>query len=365
MCLATTRINWSACTCGHRRARGPRGVGGDRRELFDGPRRRCSGTFRCRHKDGTVRWTEGVARNLLGEPRVGAIVVYYRDVTSRKRPRRRSSATEDRYGHCGRRRPTSSSRRIRGLFPLRQSRDLRVFGYPSNEVVGRRFTEFIRADYRPAILQHYSKQVPNGRANSYIEFPAVTKDGVEVWLGQNAWLVFDAKGQVHRHAGRGARHHRAQARRGRAAAAEAKYRSGRRAVARRRLHRPARSACLRQSQGADILGYSQQELLEMPNVFALVHEQDRSLLVDQLSRIGGSRIHERAAHRERACGRTARRAGRDLLHRHGVRESARGAGDRDRHQRSREAGRPVAAGAEDGGRRAAWPAASRTTSTTS
>ena len=62
--------------------------------LFDDPSVPVRGTFRCRHKDGSACWTEGVARNLLQEPRVGAIVVYYRDVSARKA----TEATAERHG---------------------------------------------------------------------------------------------------------------------------------------------------------------------------------------------------------------------------------------------------------------------------
>jgi PAS domain S-box-containing protein len=40
--------------------------------------------LRARHLDGTWRWIEGVAKNLLANPAVGAIVVNYHDVTQRK-----------------------------------------------------------------------------------------------------------------------------------------------------------------------------------------------------------------------------------------------------------------------------------------
>ena len=56
-------------------------------KIFDDPAMPGRGEFRCRHKDGSIRWTEGVVRNLLHEPRVGGIVVYYRDVTAGKATR--------------------------------------------------------------------------------------------------------------------------------------------------------------------------------------------------------------------------------------------------------------------------------------
>jgi PAS domain S-box-containing protein len=39
---------------------------------------------RLRHRDGSWRWTEGAAKNLLVEPGVHAIVINYRDITERK-----------------------------------------------------------------------------------------------------------------------------------------------------------------------------------------------------------------------------------------------------------------------------------------
>ena len=40
--------------------------------------------FRYRHKDGSWRWLEGTAKNLLAEPGVEAVVVNYRDITERR-----------------------------------------------------------------------------------------------------------------------------------------------------------------------------------------------------------------------------------------------------------------------------------------
>ena len=166
------------------------------RKLFDHPDTPQTGAFRCRHRDGTVRWTEGVARNLLTEPKVGAIVVHYRDVTERKATEDALRVTEDRYSDLF----TAAADIIfeadhEGYFRFVNPVTLRVFGYLETEVIGRRFTEFIRPDYRPTIIQHYYKQTTSRVLNSYVEFPAITRSGTEVWLGQNAWLAFDAEGK--------------------------------------------------------------------------------------------------------------------------------------------------------------------------
>jgi len=256
------------------------------RELFDHPDLSQTGAFRCRHRDGTVRWAEGVARNLLTEARVGAIVVHFRDVTDRKATEDALRVSEDRYGQMFDGAPDIIFEAdAEGYFRFVNPETLRVFGYSRDEVIGRRFTEFIRADYRPAILQHYYQQTNQGTLNSYVEFPGVTKSGHEVWLGQNAWLVFDAKGQ---YTGMQAvarditeRHRAEDALR----SAEAKYRG--------LVEQSLVGVYILQNdrlvyvnpKGADLLAYEQQELLDLPWAYALLHEQDRPLVIDQLSRL--------------------------------------------------------------------------------
>ena len=257
------------------------------RALFDRAEVPGRGTFHVRHKDGGLRWIEAVARNLLQERRVGSIVIYCRDVTDRKATEEALKASEDRYGHL-----FSSAADIifeadaEGYFQFVNPQTLRVFEYAADEVIGRRFTEFIRADYRPQILHHYYRQTTEGTPNSYIEFPAITKSGREVWLGQNAWLIIDGAGKF----------------------------VGMQAVARDITERRSAEEALRAAEAtfrglveqslmgvyimqherlvylnpkaAELLGYTQQELLDAPNAFAFIHEQDRALVTDQLSRLG-------------------------------------------------------------------------------
>jgi two-component system sensor histidine kinase UhpB len=64
---------------------------GDRESLQNGlleltgtPRGRLSAQYRVKHKDGSWRWLESVATNLLDEPAVQAVVINSRDITERK-----------------------------------------------------------------------------------------------------------------------------------------------------------------------------------------------------------------------------------------------------------------------------------------
>jgi two-component system cell cycle sensor histidine kinase/response regulator CckA len=260
-------------------------------KLFDDPATPGRGTFRCRHKDGTIRWTEGVARNLLQEPRIGAIVVYYRDVTASRVTEEQLKATEDRYGHLF----YSAADLIfeadaEGYFRFVNPQTLKVFGFAADEVIGRRFTEFIRADYRPQILQHYYRQTVEGRLNSYIEFPAVTKSGREVWLGQNAWIITDAAGKL---VGMQAVARDITERRNAEDAlrtAEAKYRA--------LVEQSLMGVFILQTgrlvyvnpKAADLLGYTQEELIGLTAPFPFLHEQDRPLVRDQLARLDPERM---------------------------------------------------------------------------
>ena len=54
-------------------------------------------TFRLRHLDGTWRWNEGTATNMLDDPSVQAIVVNYRDVTERRQAEESLRESEERY----------------------------------------------------------------------------------------------------------------------------------------------------------------------------------------------------------------------------------------------------------------------------
>jgi PAS domain S-box-containing protein len=259
-------------------------------ELLERPSTMARGAFRCRHKDGSVRWTEGVARNLLREPRVNGIVVYYRDVTARKATEEQLKATEDRYGHLF----YSAADIIfeadaEGYFRFVNPQTLKVFGFEQDEVIGRRFTEFIRADYRPQILQHYYRQTSQRQPNSYVEFPAITKSGREVWLGQNAWIITDATDAL---IGMQAVARDITERRKAEEAlrtAEAKYRA--------LVEQSLMGVYIMQDdrlvyvnpKAADLLGYTQQEMIDAPAPLDFIHEQDRALVRDQLARLDPER----------------------------------------------------------------------------
>jgi two-component system CheB/CheR fusion protein len=60
-------------------------VSGLMARLLAQPGGKVTARYRLRHKDGSWRWVDAVATNLLGEPDVAAIVVNHRDVTEQQR----------------------------------------------------------------------------------------------------------------------------------------------------------------------------------------------------------------------------------------------------------------------------------------
>ncbi len=255
-------------------------------QILERPGVPIAGSFRCRHHDGSMRWMYGVARNLLTDARVGAILVSFRDATPAREIEAALKTSEDRY-----RQLFEEATDIvfeadeEGYFRFVNPAARRIFGYESDEILGRRFTEFIRPDHRRRVFEHYRAQADSRQTSSYIEFPAMAKNGAEVWMGQSAWLVTDAQGRF--------RGMRAVARDvtqrllvvDTLREAEARYRS--------LVEQSLFAVYIMQGErmvyvnpkGAQLLGYSGEELLALPSVFDVIAPADRAYVREQFERL--------------------------------------------------------------------------------
>jgi PAS domain S-box-containing protein len=61
----------------------------------------------------------------------------------------------------------------------------RLTGYSESELLHTHFSELIRQDYHKMTQSIYRKQVRLKKATSYVEFPIITKNGEEKWIGQS------------------------------------------------------------------------------------------------------------------------------------------------------------------------------------
>jgi PAS domain S-box-containing protein len=147
---------------------------------------------RVRHADGRWLLIEGRVRNLLADPAVGALVAFFRDVTPQDVMEQALRASEQRY----RRLVNDASDIIfqcdaDGLFSFVNPTVSAVMQYSEVELLGRHFTELVRPDYRERLVALYQHQSDQRSPDTYIEFPAIAKDGTEVWIGQHVQIVLD------------------------------------------------------------------------------------------------------------------------------------------------------------------------------
>lgn len=66
---------------------------------------------------------------------------------------------------------------------------LHLLKYEAEELLGKKYLDFIKPEYRNKIVSEFREQLYRKIPNIYFEIPVVTKDGEEVWLGQNVQLI--------------------------------------------------------------------------------------------------------------------------------------------------------------------------------
>jgi PAS domain S-box-containing protein len=157
--------------------------------------------YRVRHKDGTWRHIESIAVNRLDDPAVDAVVVNYRDVTDRRLAELALRASEERLRHI-----VEHAQDLiyycdaQGRFTYVNPTAARVLQYQERELIGRHFLTLIGNEYRDAATDLYRQQISEQRPTTYFEFPAVTKTGDLIWVGQHVQLVYDGSRVVGVHA---------------------------------------------------------------------------------------------------------------------------------------------------------------------
>jgi PAS domain S-box-containing protein len=147
--------------------------------------------YRIVRPDGTVRAIQANARVDVDE--TGRIVKMWgtaQDITERKRAEKELRESEARYRQIIEHASELIYRTgADGRFTFVNSVATRLMKYSEDELIGMPYFELIRPDWRKAAAQFYAAQVKEKRQNTYFEFPAIAKDGSEMWLGQNMQLV--------------------------------------------------------------------------------------------------------------------------------------------------------------------------------
>ncbi|MEW6211007.1 MAG: PAS domain S-box protein, partial [Acidobacteriota bacterium] len=118
------------------------------------------------------------------------VICSTRTITEQKQAEESLRKSEQRYAHL----VNNASDIIyetdnEGRLTLFNPTAMRILGYEEEELRGRLYLDLVRPDYRDAIENFYRRQVADDIASTYYEFPALAKDGREVWLGQNVQAV--------------------------------------------------------------------------------------------------------------------------------------------------------------------------------
>ncbi|MBM4327727.1 MAG: PAS domain S-box protein [Deltaproteobacteria bacterium] len=115
-----------------------------------------------------------------------------RDITARKQAEQALMESEERYrllvDHAN---DIVYRTDVRGVFTFINSAALRTTGYSHEEVVGRRYLDFVHPEDRQEMERFYGIQFVKKIRETYHEYRVLSKRGEVVWLGQNVQLLTD------------------------------------------------------------------------------------------------------------------------------------------------------------------------------
>ena len=66
----------------------------------------------------------------------------------------------------------------------------RVMGWDEGSLIGVNYLSIIRPDWQERVGLHFSEQARTGKPTTYVEFPVITRDGRQVWIGQETQPIF-------------------------------------------------------------------------------------------------------------------------------------------------------------------------------
>lgn len=143
-----------------------------------------------KRKDGSPLYVSVVGSPIrLGRDKIGVCGIY-RDITAQKQAEDALKESQQRY-----RRLVESAHDIiytadlAGRFLYANPVALKITGYSEKEIIGKKYLELIRQDLRSNAELFYRSQVRTRTESTYYEFPIVTKQGTEVWLGQHVQII--------------------------------------------------------------------------------------------------------------------------------------------------------------------------------
>jgi PAS domain S-box-containing protein len=157
--------------------------------------REWRGEFCNRKKNGELYWElASISPIQDAEGNITHYVAVKEDITERKRTESLLQESETRYRLFVENASDLIYRTdVNGLITYANQPVLHVLGYASEEeVLGKHYLELTSPELRHKVQRAYMRQYIRRTKNTYHEFPTLSADGREVWLGQNVQLIMES-----------------------------------------------------------------------------------------------------------------------------------------------------------------------------
>ena len=149
--------------------------------------------FRVVWPDGTIHHIAAraqVHRNAVGQPTELFGTNY--DITERKRAEEALRESEVKYRTLV---ENASDMVYRtdgnGYFTFVNPAVIRITGYEAEDIIGKHYKMILRPEVFKTAITFFTNQLIKKIPNTYYEYPIITKDGQELWIGQNMQLIME------------------------------------------------------------------------------------------------------------------------------------------------------------------------------
>jgi PAS domain S-box-containing protein len=140
------------------------------------------------------RWYELNLSTLRNENQhfVGQVIMIH-EITGRKRTEKQLSESEARFRQIVENASDMIYRvDMNGCFTYANPSALHVMGFErEEELLGTYYLDMTTPEARHKLKRTYLHQLVSKTQNTYHEFPAIAKDGSEIWFGQNVQLIYE------------------------------------------------------------------------------------------------------------------------------------------------------------------------------
>jgi two-component system cell cycle sensor histidine kinase/response regulator CckA len=145
--------------------------------------------FRVRHKDGSVRFLEGVGNNLLDDPVVAGFVMNVRDVTERMRIEAALLERDKQYRLVFENADEAIVIDQDGRHQFVNRRAIEILGHSAEELTSRPFVDFVHPDHREMVTERYTKRMKGEYVPNVYPLKIITEDGTAKWIEIHVNLV--------------------------------------------------------------------------------------------------------------------------------------------------------------------------------